>query len=126
MRGGFKGFWILGLIALVLMASGAIRFILPILFFGFLFFIVAPAIMRMMRGSAQSSGQNWTGSTYRTEKRKRDFAQAVDADYVEKPKRTLDNDADSTIDGETEYIVGSDGELEPVRRAAPRRTDDYV
>lgn len=119
--------WIVGLIFFLTLFSGAFRFILPFLLAGGFFFFILPRILNKAQtwgGCAprQRDGAGWRVGTgadweqrYHEEKRKRGFAEAEDAIYTEKSKRGGDRRHD--------YVIGPDGELEPVRETG---ADDYV
>lgn len=122
--------WLFGLVLLILLVTGGLRFIVPIMLVVGFFFFLLPRLLNKAQawgdcGSRRhgphrhSEWRGWGGSSwerhYQEEKRKRGFDQAEDAAYAEKPKRDAYDRA--------EYVIGPDGELEPVRHA---RRDDYV
>lgn len=122
--------WLFGLVLFILLFTGGFRFIFPIMLAAGFFFFLLPRLLnkaqtwgdRMPRQHGHhthSEWRGWGGSSwerhYQEEKRKRGFEQAEDAMYAEKPKRDAYDRA--------EYVIGPDGELEPVRQT---RRDDYV
>lgn len=140
----FNWKWAIGLFVVFLFVSGAFRFIFPLLAVG-LVMLVGSAIVfklfgqpnrgRFTRAWHAQHPHDWRGwyagaaDPLRADKRKRDFAQAVDVEYVEaKPKRRATVSVD---DDAVEYVVGADGELEPVRRSqrdtrSDSHSDKYV
>ncbi|MGQ9907808.1 MAG: hypothetical protein ACUVS2_03130 [Candidatus Flexifilum sp.] len=128
--GKFHWGWVVGLIVFMMLFSGAFRsilFIAPFLLAGAFFFFILPRILtraqtwggctprqRNDAGWRARTGPDWI-QRYHEEKRKRGFAEAEDTVYAEKPKRSGHH--------RTDYVIGPDGELEPIRRAG---ADDYV
>jgi len=132
-RPSFNWKWAVGLFVLFLLLIAAPRFIIPLLAIGLVMLVGSAIIFKLFgqsnRGQFTRAWPNqrphgWRGwqanaaDPLHEDKRKRDFAQAVDAEYVEaKPKHR----STISVDDDVEYVVGADGELEPVRRQRPRQ-----